>query len=155
LIGTLYNLYLQITISDFMIDDIVSFLENQIKLEKKIIESAKNSLNSINNEAVKAALKGVSLDSEKHAEMYRSAINILNASSAPLNEEQLELNKKLVSNHIKMEEAVIQQLEKRINDVENEKVKLLLKTILQDEYRHHKLLKKPPRDTCARRGHHQ
>jgi fructose-1,6-bisphosphatase/sedoheptulose 1,7-bisphosphatase-like protein len=40
-----------------------------------------------------------------------------------------------------MEAAVIKELEKRLPSVENEKVELLLKAILLDEHRHHKLLK--------------
>lgn len=119
----------------------LKFLENQIILENKIVESVNDSIDKIENEAVSTALRGISLDSRKHAEMYRSAINLLSATSIALNEEQLDLEKRVIDNHIKMEEAVIKELEKRIDDVENEKVGLLLRAILTDEYRHHKLLK--------------
>ncbi len=123
-----------------MTDEMIKFFENQIDLEKKIVESAQDAINEIENEAVSTALRGISLDSSKHAEMYRSAINLLSATTVALNEEQLDLQKKVISDHIKMEEAVIKELEKRMDDVENEKVKLLLKAILADEHRHHKLL---------------
>jgi len=123
-----------------MTDEMIKFFENQIDLEKKIVESAQDAINEIENEAVSTALRGISLDSLKHAEMYRSAINLLSATTVALNEEQLDLQKKVISDHIKMEEAVIKELEKRMEDVENEKVKLLLKAILADEHRHHKLL---------------
>ncbi len=123
-----------------MTDEMITFFENQIDLEKKIVESAQDAINEIENEAVSTALRGISLDSSKHAEMYRSAINLLSATTVALNEEQLDLQKKVISDHIKMEEAVIKELEKRMDDVENEKVKLLLKAILADEHRHHKLL---------------
>jgi rubrerythrin len=123
-----------------MTDEMIKFFENQIDLEKKIVESAQDAINEIENEAVSTALRGISLDSSKHAEMYRSAINLLSATTVALNEEQLDLQKKVISDHIKMEEAVIKELEKRMEDVENEKVKLLLKAILADEHRHHKLL---------------
>lgn len=123
-----------------MTDEMIKFFENQIDLEKKIVESAQDAINEIENEAVSTALRGISLDSSKHAEMYRSAINLLSATTVALNEEQLDLQKKVISDHIKMEEAVIKKLEKRMEDVENEKVKLLLKAILADEHRHHKLL---------------
>jgi rubrerythrin len=124
-----------------MTDDMLKFLENQIILEHKIIDSVNSSVSKIDNEAVKTALIGISLDSKKHAMMYQSAINLLSASSMALNEEQLDLQKKVIENHIKMEEAVIIELEKRLDKVENEKVELLLKAILADEHRHHKLLK--------------
>ena len=124
-----------------MSDKLLKFMENQISLENKIVKSIKDSADKIDNEAVSTALLGISLDSKKHAMMYRSAINLMTTSSAALNQEQLDLQKKVVNDHIKMEEAVIKELEKMLPTIENEKVELLLKAILQDEVRHHKLLK--------------
>ena len=106
-----------------------------------IVESVNNAVDKIENEAVRTALLGVSLDSRKHAMMYQSAINLVSASSVALNEEQLDLQKKVIQNHIKLEEAVIKELEKRMDKIENDKIEVLLKAILNDEYRHHKLLK--------------
>ena len=123
-----------------MSDKLLKFMENQISLENKIVKSIKDSADKIDNEAVSTALLGISLDSKKHAMMYRSAISLMTTSSAALNQEQLDLQKKVVSDHIMMEEAVIKELEKMLPTVENEKVELLLKAILQDEERHHKLL---------------
>jgi rubrerythrin len=124
-----------------MTDKMLKFLENQIKLEHKIVESITNSLDQIENEAVITALRGISLDSSKHTEMYKSAINLLSATSIALNDKQLDLQKKVIESHIKMEEAVIKELEKKVPHIENEKVELLLRAILSDEIRHHKLLK--------------
>ncbi len=124
-----------------MSSDIIKFLEDQVKLENNIVRSVSDALEKIDNEAVSTALRGISLDSSKHAEMYSSAVAILTRSSAPLNEEQLELQKEVVEKHIKMEENVIKELERKIPEVENEKVELLLRAILSDEHRHHKLLK--------------
>jgi rubrerythrin len=122
-------------------EDMIKFLENQIKIENIIVRSVSDALEKIENEAVSMALRGISLDSSKHAEMYRSAVALLTRTSVPLNEEQLDLQKETVERHIKLEETVIKELEKKLPGVENEKVELLLKAILMDEYRHHKLLK--------------
>jgi rubrerythrin len=124
-----------------MTDKMLQFFENQIKLENMIVESVNNAVDKIDNEAVKTALLGVSLDSRKHAMMYQSAINLVSASSVALNEEQLDLQKKVIQNHIKLEEAVIKELEKRVDKIDNDKIEVLMKAILNDEYRHHKLLK--------------
>ena len=123
-----------------MSDKLLKFLNNQIALENKIVKSIKDSVDKIDNEAVSTALLGISLDSKKHAMMYRSAVSLMTTSSAALNQEQLDLQKKVVNDHIRMEEAVIKDLEKMLPTVENEKVELLLRAILQDEVRHHKLL---------------
>ena len=124
-----------------MSDELINFFENQIKLENKIVQSVSDALDNIDNLAVKTALRGISLDSSKHAEMYRSAIALLTSSSAALNEEQLDLQRRVVERHIEMEAAVIKQLEAKMPGVENEKLELLLQAILLDERRHHKLLK--------------
>ena len=124
-----------------MSDDLINFFENQIELENKIVQSVSDALDNIDNLAVKTALRGISLDSSKHAEMYRSAIALLTSSSAALNEEQLDIQRKVVERHIDMEATVIKQLEAKIPGIENEKLELLLQAILLDERRHHKLLK--------------
>jgi rubrerythrin len=120
----------------------IKFLENQIKLENRIVRSVSDALEKIENEAVTMALRGISLDSSKHAEMYRSAVSLLTSTAFPLNEEQLDLQRETVERHIAMEAAVIKELEKRLPRVENAKVGLLLKAILADEHRHHKLLRR-------------
>jgi rubrerythrin len=123
-----------------MSDKLVKFLEKQITLENIIVKSITESAEKIDNEAVSTALQGISLDSKKHAMMYKSAISLMTTTSAALNDEQLDLQKKVVDDHIKMEEAVIKELDKMLPSVENDKVEILLKAILQDEKRHHKLL---------------
>jgi bacterioferritin (cytochrome b1) len=47
-----------------------------------------------------------------------------------------------VKKHIQLEVKVIQKLREIIPSVQNEKVKLLLNAILEDEKRHHDLLQK-------------
>ena len=124
-----------------MTDEMLEFLENQIKLENQIVKSVSDAVGKIENEAVSTALRGVSLDSKKHAMMYESVISLLSTSSIALNEEQLDLQKKVIYDHIKMEETVIKELKSMKPTVENEKVDLILSAILYDEERHHKLLK--------------
>lgn len=136
-----YNPFLPILFWYSMNDKLLKFFERQIILENKIVESVNEAVKKIENEAVSTALKGISLDSKKHAMMYQSVIHLMTTTSAALNEEQLDLQKKIISNHIKMEEAVIKELETIVPSIEEEKVRLILSAILQDEQRHHKLLK--------------
>lgn len=124
-----------------MSDELIKFFERQIKLENKIVDSVHDAVDKIENEAVSTALKGISLDSKKHAMMYESVINLMTITSAALNEEQLDLQKKVIGSHIKMEEAVIKELQKVVPTIEDDKVGLILSAILKDEERHHKLLK--------------
>jgi rubrerythrin len=122
-------------------DEMVKFLRDQIKVENTIVESLNKSLPDIGNPAVKGVLKGISLDSVKHAEMYASAVNLLTTVSKALTQENLDKQKALVEKHIKMEAELIEKISKILPSVEDKKVKLLLTAILADEKRHHELLK--------------
>ena len=122
-------------------DELVQFLKDQIKVENKIVESLNKSLPDIGNPTVKGVLKGISLDSVKHAEMYSSAVMLLTTVSKALTQENLDKQKDLVEKHIQMEAELIQKIGKTLPSVKDKKVRLLLEAILSDEKRHHELLK--------------
>jgi hypothetical protein len=122
-------------------DDLAKFMKDQIKIENKIVESLNKSLPDIVNPAVRGVLKGISLDSVKHSEMYASAVTLLTSVGKALTQENLDKQKDLVEKHIQMEAELIEKIGKMLPMVENKKVKLLLTAILSDEKRHHELLK--------------
>ncbi len=122
-------------------DELVNFLKEQVKIENKIVESLNKSLPDIGNPTVKGVLRGISLDSVKHAEMYTSAITLLTNVSKALTQENLDKQGELVEKHIQAEATLIEKIGKALPTVENAKVKLLLNAILMDEKRHHALLK--------------
>jgi bacterioferritin (cytochrome b1) len=96
---------------------------------------------SMKNPAVKGVLKGVSLDSIKHAELYMSAVTLLTAASTALTQDNLDEQRKLVEKHIEIESELIKKLEIMIPTIDNNKVVFLLNSILADERRHHEMLK--------------
>jgi rubrerythrin len=123
-------------------DELVALFKNQIKVEKEIVDSVTEGLADIENEAVKGVLKGISLDSTKHANMYSSAIDLLTTVPQALTEGNLDKQRELVEKHIRLEAQIIETLKNVVPSVTNKKVKLLLEAILSDEIRHHDLLKK-------------
>jgi bacterioferritin (cytochrome b1) len=123
-------------------DKLVELFRNQIKIEKTIVDSANEGLVDIKNPAVKGVLKGISLDSAKHAEMYCSAISLLTSVPQALTEDNFDKQKALLEKHMQLEAEIIKKLKAVIPSVQNKKVKLLLDAILSDEIRHHALLKK-------------
>ncbi|HUW49077.1 MAG TPA: hypothetical protein VMW36_10085 [Patescibacteria group bacterium] len=122
-------------------DELVEFMKEQVKVENKIVDSLNKSLPEIDNPTVKGVLKGVSLDSVKHAEMYASAVRLMTTVSKALTQENLDKQKDLVERHIQMEADLIKKISKVLPTVKDSKVKLLLGAILEDEKRHHGLLK--------------
>lgn len=122
-------------------DKLLGFLREQMKIENGIVDSLNKALVQIENPAVKGTLKGISLDSVKHAEMYTSAVNLLTGVPKALTQEHLDKQTELVKKHIQLEARLIKRIGEELPKVENEKARLLLNAILSDEKRHHALLK--------------
>lgn len=123
-------------------DELVALFKNQIKIEQTIVDSVNKGISDMQNPVVKGVLKGISLDSTKHADMFSSAISLLTSVSQALTEDNLKKQIALVEKHIQLEANIIKKLQDVVPSIQNEKVKLLLSTILSDELRHHALLKK-------------
>jgi hypothetical protein len=121
-------------------EEITRFFEKQVFMENEIVTSINKALVKIRNPAVKGVLKGISLDSVKHGEMYKAAIELLTTVPPALSQQEFDEVLKFVKKHITEEEKAIMSMEEVINQVEDEKVKLLLEAIFSDEQRHHKLL---------------
>jgi len=124
---------------DSVEEELIRFLREQVKLEEEIIESMGRTLDMVTNPVAKGVLKGISLDSLKHAEIYKAAIEVASVPQA-LTEKEFYHLKQDVKRHIENEERVIGRLKKAIEEMKNEKVKFLLQSIAADEERHHALL---------------
>ncbi|MEM1539470.1 MAG: ferritin-like domain-containing protein [Candidatus Bathyarchaeia archaeon] len=122
--------------------DLLNFIKRQIEIEKEIVASLNEALKDMQNPAVKGVLRGISLDSLKHADMYSSALALLTEVQQALSQEHLNKHKSLIERHIQIEAELIKKISDVLPTIENEKVKLLLSAILNDEKRHHELLKR-------------
>ncbi|MFQ6080219.1 MAG: hypothetical protein ACE5OW_00945 [Candidatus Bathyarchaeia archaeon] len=121
-------------------EELIRFFREQVKLEEKIVESMGRTLETITNPVAKGVLKGISLDSVKHAEIYKAAIEVASVPQALTGEEFYHL-KRDMKRHIENEKRVIGRLKKAIEETRNEKVRFLLESIATDEERHHALLR--------------
>jgi bacterioferritin (cytochrome b1) len=122
-------------------EKLIEFMKKQIENENAIVKSVTEGTKNIKNPPVKAVLKGISLDSIKHAELYSSAIVLLSTTSQAMTQSNLDEQRDIVEKHIKMEADLIKKLEKEMPTIENKKVAFLLNSILMDERRHHEMLK--------------
>ena len=123
------------------VSELIEFIKRQIEVEKEIVSSLNKGVADIRNPPVKGVLKGISLDSVKHAELYASALSLLTKTSQALTQENLDAQRALVEKHIELEATLIKRIEKIMPEIENNKVKFLIESILADERRHHALLK--------------
>jgi len=121
--------------------ELTKFFDEQIKLEEEIVKSMNQALKALTNPVVKGVLKGISLDSMKHAEIYKAAVEVASVPPA-LTDEEFDRLKEIVKKHIEYEERAMERLNYIIEKTRNEKVKFLLESIASDEKRHHDLLNK-------------
>ena len=122
-------------------NELIEFIKRQIVIEKEIVDSLEKGIADINNPPVKGVLKGISLDSMKHSELYSAALTLLTKVSQALQQEDLDAQRELVEKHIKLEAELIKKIEDELPAVDDSKVKFLLESILIDEKRHHAMLK--------------
>jgi len=121
-------------------NELVSFFREQVKLEEEIVKSVNKALKNLKNPVVVSVLKGMSLDSIKHADMYKAAESVVLVAPA-MSEDELNHLNEVVSWHINNEEKVIHRLDDALKKISDKKVKFLLESIAADEKRHHELLK--------------
>jgi rubrerythrin len=121
--------------------ELIDFIKRQINIEKEIVTSLNKGLVNIKNPPVKGVLKGISLDSVKHAELYASALSLLTHVSQALTQDDLDAQRALVERHIQLEADLISKIENILPEIDNQKVKFLIESILIDEKRHHAMLK--------------
>ena len=90
-------------------NELIEFIKRQIIIEKEIVDSLKKGIVDINNPPVKVVLKGISLDSMKHTELYCAALTLLTEVSPALKQENLDAQRALVEKHIKLEGELIKK----------------------------------------------
>lgn len=118
--------------------------EKSIALEEQIVAAVNKSTNALENLLLKELLRGVAFDSMKHAMVFRAIIGLLDFSPAIGDEDNAVLNRD-IKTHIQNEEKAMKQYEEILNKIgdspKDQKIKFLLKTIIEDEHKHHELLK--------------
>jgi len=122
------------------VKELTAFFREQVKQEEQIVKSINKALRRLKNPVVASVLKGMSLDSLKHADMYKAAESIVSVAPA-MSEDELDHLNEVVSWHIANEEKVMAQVDDFIRKVKDKRIKFLLESIQTDEKRHHELLK--------------
>lgn len=98
------------------------------------------SVKSIGIVMVKEILNGIALDSKEHAGFYRAIKSLLTTGCTPIIEDEYMRIENIIRSHIQIEDRMKQAAQELLSTIEDSRVKHLLKEILQDEVRHHKLM---------------
>ena len=121
-------------------EDLLKFIEKQIKLEREIVEISKKSVDDIKNLLIKELIRGIAMDSEKHA-LLLSAIHGLISKPTPLIEEKnYDHIKETIEKHIELEAKAIETYKELMDKQKDERIKTVVNEIYKDEIRHHNFL---------------
>ena len=120
----------------------VEFFKKQIQLEKDIVASAHAAVKDIKNRMVKELIEGIASDSTKHASLLNSLLAAESGANPLIDEKVTDQLKENLENHIRLEQQAIDTYKELLKTIEGESETLIIKYILNDEVRHHVLLKK-------------
>ena len=130
-------------------EEIMKIFKDQIEVEKQAIKELQDAANNSKNGAVKLILKEMVYDSMKHQDLSQGIIDIVSEKFV-LAPEKDEIKKSL-GKHLALEKKAVDNLKKLVTKVKDPTIMLLIKQMIDDEDRHHKLLEKistEPRFCC-------
>ncbi len=128
-------------------DKLAKIFDSQIKIEEKAIKAYEDAMGMIGSFSFKLVFEELMMDSTKHKRIFEVLKqNIM----LPPSEWDAAVNHKIgeyvspieLEKHIKLEEAMIELLKKNIKTVDDEAVRRMLEHVLEDEHRHHTVIKK-------------
>lgn len=120
----------------------IEILLNQIKVEEELVELYENTSKMVISEQVRRLLYAIMLDSMKHVEICRAAVEVIEGENLDM-DERLELKAGL-QKHIELEIASLKRAEQLLENpaIEgNEDLRTLVKSWIDDEKKHHSILK--------------
>lgn len=118
----------------------VEFYKEQIDLENTIVEKAEKAVEGIENILIRELILGIALDSKKHAGMLSALVSMYTKPTPSVAEEFGEDLKNAITEHIELEKQAIDTYQEKLKTAKNENEKIIIKAILNDEKKHHKLL---------------
>lgn len=121
--------------------DRIAFYEEQVDFENAIVEKAEKSVEGIQNIMIRELILSIALDSKKHASMLNALKSLLTRPTPSVPEEISKEIKDSIAEHIQMEAQAVLTYQKLLDSIDDESEKVVIKAILNDEIKHHSLLK--------------
>ncbi len=119
---------------------LLSFIDDQIALEERIVGNVEKTTSDIGNTFVKELLISISRDSGKHAQLLQAVKSSIKGPMPFINESERDAIVKDIEEHIKLEANAVKTYGELAKGDYSDQVKVIAALILEDEIRHHKLL---------------
>lgn len=126
-------------------DSVVKLVQRQKLSEESMVKAVEALEGRVHNEAAKLLLAELRLDSAKHAQICNEILKAVEKAE-PVNlwdariegYVDMQVVKRELERHIRLEEAMLKDVERIIAVSKDEAIKLLLSHIVEDERKHHK-----------------
>jgi hypothetical protein len=116
---------------------------NKIKEQKEFEDQTAKKLTPLYESAVNPIIKlfihSLILDTMRHSDTYQMLLDL--NSSAQMGDESKDIGQKELTIHIKEEAQMLKQTKEISEVVKDKKIKQLILNILEDEKKHHRVLK--------------
>lgn len=125
-------------------DNVETFFNQQILLEKEIMQAAETSVSNVKNALVRELILGINYDSLKHMSILQGLLALHTKQTEGIrliSEEERDKLQTNIETHMKLEEKAIKTYKQLLGQIKDSREKLLVESILHDELRHHALLK--------------
>jgi len=126
-------------------DSVVELVKKQKRAEEGMVKILETIEGKVHNEAAKLLLSELRLDSTKHAHICEQILKVLEKAQPERlwdaridSYVDMQVMKKELEKHVKLEEDMLKDVEKIIGRTKDEALKLLLTHIAEDEKKHHK-----------------
>lgn len=120
---------------------LIEFFRNMISHERAIVAESKATVKDIKSDFIKGLIESINLDSSKHALLFKAMINYMTGESPFITEDQRDKIGKQIKKHIKLENEAINALKEKLPMIVDPNVETMVRYILTDERRHHRLLR--------------
>lgn len=120
---------------------LLEFLDEQIVFEERIVENVQNTTSGLSNTFVKELLLSIGQDSSKHAQLLQAVKSSIKGPMPFINESERDGIVKDIEDHIKLEAEAVKTYGEIAKGDYSDQVKVIAALILEDEIRHHKLLR--------------
>jgi len=121
--------------------DRIDFYKKQIDLENTIHDKAEKTVIALPNVLIREMIMGIALDSKKHAALLNALVGLHTKTTPSMPEDIGAEIKKSITEHIELEKQAIESYRNILESIQDETEKTLIRAILNDEIKHHSLLR--------------
>jgi len=132
-------------------NDLVDMIQAQIKFEKSTARKIGRLEKATSNLAAKLFLAEMRFDTEKHAKILQTMLDVMKQKEPEVASRTLWdvkirsyvdalVAKKMLEDHVEIETDMLRHVEEEMKRTDDEALKLLLQHIADDEKKHHKIM---------------